>query len=144
MEDIEILLVEDNINDAEMSIRVLIRNNLVKHIIHLKNGEAAIDFLFGTGAFAERNVNNKPKMILLDLEMPKVNGLEVLEKIKSDNLTRYIPVVMLTSSKEHPNVEKSYQLGSNGYIVKPIDIESFRKVVSELGIYWLLYNKTSS
>jgi two-component system response regulator len=146
MEDVvvEILLVEDNKNDAEMAIRALRKNNVVKHIIHLKDGAAAIDFLFGTGEFEGRNVNNKPKLILLDLKMPKVNGLEVLEKVKSDDMTKLIPVVMLTSSKEHPDVEKSYQLGANSFIVKPVDFESFRKIVNELGIYWLLYNQSSS
>jgi two-component system response regulator len=146
MEDteIEILLVEDNKNDAEMSIRALSKNNLVKHIIHLRDGEAAIDFLFGTGKFAGRNVNNKPKLILLDLKMPRVNGLEVLEKVKSDEITKDIPVVMLTSSKEHPDVEKAYRLGANSYIVKPVDFENFRKLVSDLGIYWLLYNQPLS
>lgn len=145
MEDnvVEVLLVEDNKNDAEMTIRALRRNNIAKHIFHLSDGEAAIDFLFGTGEFAGRNVNNKPKLILLDLKMPKVSGLEVLEKLKSNDLTKYIPVVMLTSSKEHPDVEKSYQLGSNSYIVKPVDFENFRKIVNELGIYWLLYNQTT-
>jgi CheY-like chemotaxis protein len=142
--EIEILLVEDNKNDAEMAIRALRKNNVVKHIIHLKDGAVAIDFLFGTGEFEGRNVNNKPKLILLDLKMPKVNGLEVLEKVKSDHLTKLIPVVMLTSSKEHPDVEKSYQLGANSFIVKPVDFESFRKTVNELGIYWLFYNQSSS
>jgi len=125
MEDVvlEILLVEDNKNDAEMAIRALRKNNVVKHIIHLPDGEDALDFLFGTGQFEGRNVNNKPKLILLDLKMPRVNGLEVLEKIKLDERTKYIPVVMLTSSKEHPDVERSYKLGANSYIVKPVDFE---------------------
>jgi len=145
MEDkeINILLIEDNLNDAELAIRALKKNNVARHIIHLKDGEEALDFLFGTGQYAGRNTNNKPQVILLDLKMPKVSGLEVLEQIKSNELTKKIPVVMLTSSKEHPDVEKSYLLGANSYIVKPVDFESFSKVVNDLGIYWLLLSQPS-
>jgi len=145
MEDkeINILLIEDNLNDAELAIRALRKNNVARHIIHLKDGEEALDFLFGTGQYAGRNTNNKPQVILLDLKMPKVSGLEVLEQIKSTELTKKIPVVMLTSSKEHPDVEKSYLLGANSYIVKPVDFESFSKVVNDLGIYWLLLSQPS-
>lgn len=139
--EFEILLVEDNINDAELAIRALKRNNVANNITHLKDGAEAIDFLLGEGKFKGRNVNNRPKVILLDLKMPKVSGIEVLEKIKSNDLTKRIPVVVLTSSKEHPDVERSYQLGANSYIVKPVDFESFRKTVNELGIYWLLLNQ---
>ena len=143
-EEIEILLVEDNAGDAEMTTRALKKNGLANRLLHLKDGAEALDFLFAEGDFAGREVVNKPKVILLDLKMPKVNGLEVLEKVKSDDMTKLIPVVMLTSSKEHPDVEKSYQLGANSFIVKPVDFESFRKIVNELGIYWLLYNQSSS
>jgi two-component system response regulator len=139
--EVEILLIEDNANDAELAIMALKKNNVAKHIIHLKNGAAALDFLFGQGRYKGRNVNNKPKVILLDLKMPKVSGLEVLEKLTSNELTKKIPVVVLTSSKEHPDVEKAYALGANSYIVKPVDFESFRKVVNELGIYWLTLNQ---
>jgi two-component system response regulator len=138
--EVEILLVEDSINDAELTIRALRKNNVATHIVHLKDGAAALDFLFGRGKYKGRNINNKPKVILLDLKMPKVSGLEVLEKITSNELTKKIPVVVLTSSKEHPDVEKAYLLGANSYIVKPVDFESFRKVVNDLGIYWLLIN----
>ena len=141
--EVEILLIEDNANDAELAIRALKKNNVAKHIIHLKNGAAALDFLFGEGKYKGRNTNNKPKVILLDLKMPKVSGLEVLEKLVSNELTQKIPVVVLTSSKEHPDVEKAYLLGANSYIVKPVDFESFRKVVNDLGIYWLLLNQPS-
>src|SRR5207244_347065 len=113
--DIEILLVEDNMNDAELAIRTLRKKNIANHIIHLKDGAEALDFLFGKGEYEGRNTNNKPKVILLDLKMPKVSGIEVLEKIKSNELTKKIPVVMLTSSKEHPDVEKAYLLDANSY-----------------------------
>ena len=139
--EVEILLVEDNLNDAELTIRALRKHNMANNILHLKDGADALDFLFGTGEFQHRDtVNNKPKVILLDLKMPKVNGLEVLEKIKSEELTSTIPVVILTSSKEHPDVEKCYALGANSYIVKPVEFDSFLKAVSDLGFYWLLLN----
>ena len=141
--EVEILLIEDNASDAELTIRALRKNNIGNQIIHLKDGAAALDFIFGTGIYEGRNTSRKPKVILLDLKMPKVNGLEVLEKIKSSELTKKIPVVVLTSSKENPDVEKSYALGANSYIVKPVDFESFRKIVNELGIYWLLLNQSA-
>ena len=142
--EIDILLIEDNVNDAELAIRALRKNNVAKYIVHLKDGEDALDFLFGNGQYEGRNTDNKPRVILLDLKMPKVSGLEVLEQIKSNELTKKIPVVMLTSSKEHPDVEKSYLLGANSYIVKPVDFENFSKVVNDLGIYWLLLSQSSS
>jgi CheY-like chemotaxis protein len=142
--DVEILLVEDNLNDAELATRALRKNNIANHIIHLKDGAIALDFLFGVGEYEGRNINNQPKVILLDLKMPRVSGIEVLEKIKSNDLTKKIPVVMLTSSKEHPDVEKAYQLGANSYIVKPVDFENFRKTVSDLGIYWMMLNQPST
>jgi len=123
-------------------MRALRKNNVATHIVHLKDGEAALDFLFGEGQYKGRNLNNKPKVILLDLKMPKVNGLEVLEKVAANELTKKIPVVVLTSSKEHPDVEKAYSLGANSYIVKPVDFENFRRVVNELGIYWLSINQS--
>jgi two-component system response regulator len=141
--EVEILLIEDNVNDAELAMRALRKNNVAQHIVHLKDGAAALDFLFGKGKYKGRNLNNKPKVILLDLKMPKVSGLEVLEKITSNEQTKKIPVVVLTSSKEHPDVEKAYLLGANSYIVKPVDFDSFRKVVNELGIYWLQLNQPS-
>lgn len=139
--EIEILLIEDSIHDAELTIRALKKNNVAKHILHLKDGSLALDYLFGTGAYQGRNLDNKPKLILLDLKMPKVTGLEVLEKIAADLRAPKIPVVVLTSSKEHPDVERAYQLGANSYIVKPVDFESFSKVVNALGMYWLLHNQ---
>jgi two-component system, response regulator len=139
--EIEILLVEDNKNDAELTIRALRKNNIANKIFHLKDGVSAIDFLFGRGEFERRNVNNQPRVILLDLKMPKMDGIEVLKRIKSDDLTKKIPVVVLTSSKEHPDVEKAYSFGANSYIVKPVDFGGFSKAISELGIYWMLLNQ---
>jgi CheY-like chemotaxis protein len=135
--EIDILLIEDNENDAELAIRALRKDSVARHIIHLQDGEAALDFLFGKGKYEGRNTDNKPQVILLDLKMPKISGLEVLEQIKSDELTKKIPVVVLTSSKEHPDVEKSYSLGANSYIVKPVEFDNYCKVVNDLGIYWL-------
>jgi len=142
-EKIDILLIEDNANDAELAIRALKKNNVARYITHLHDGEEALDFLFGLGQYAGRDTGQKPTLILLDLKMPKVSGLEVLEQIKSNVLTKKIPVVVLTSSKEHPDVEKSYALGANSYIVKPVDFESFSKVVNDLGIYWLLISQSA-
>src|SRR6185295_7080740 len=113
---IETLLVEDNMDDAEMTIHALRKNNLANKLIHMKDGEEALDFLFGTGNFIGRDVNLKPSLILLDLKMPKVDGLEVLERVKSNEATKKIPVVILTSSKEDPDVRRCYELGANGYI----------------------------
>jgi two-component system response regulator len=138
---IEILLIEDNLNDAELTIRALSKHKIANHIIHLKDGAEALDFLFGVGKYNGRDTDNKPKVILLDLKMPKVNGIEVLERIKADATTKTIPVVVLTSSKEHPDIEKCYRLGVNSYIVKPVDFENFSKAVTELGLYWLLLNQ---
>ena len=143
-QEIDILLIEDNENDAELAVRALRKDNVARQIIHLQDGEAALAFLFGTAKYEGRNTDNKPLMILLDLKMPKISGLEVLERIKSDELTKKIPVVMLTSSKEHPDVEKAYSLGANSYIVKPVDFDNFRKAVNDLGIYWLQLSQPSS
>lgn len=139
--EIEILLVEDNPGDAEMTMRVLKKNHIGNHIIHLKDGAEAIDFIFGTGIYENRNVSHKPKMILLDLKMPKVSGIEVLKTLKSDERTRMIPVVVLTSSNEDPDIRSCYELGVNSYIVKPVDFSNFSSVIAELGMYWLLLNK---
>jgi two-component system response regulator len=137
---VEILLVEDDIDDAEMTINAMRKNNLANKLIHMKDGEEALDFLFGTGKFIGRDLNLKPRLILLDLKMPKVDGIEVLDKVKSNNATKKIPVVILTSSKEDPDVNRCYELGANGYIVKPVEFDSFIKAVSELGMYWMLLN----
>jgi two-component system response regulator len=141
--EIEILLIEDNPDDAEMTIRALRKNNIANKIIHLKDGALGLDFIFGQGEFKERNRDNQPRFILLDLKMPKVDGIEVLERIKSDERTRKIPVVVLTSSKEDPDVAKCYALGVNSYIVKPVGFENFSDAVAKLGMYWMLLNHTS-
>ncbi|MCD6013190.1 MAG: response regulator [Flavipsychrobacter sp.] len=140
-EAIEILLVEDNPHDAELTIRALKKNNLANNIIHLKDGSEAIDYLFNEGIYAGEETFPKPKAILLDLKMPKVNGIEVLRRVKSDERTKFIPVIVLTSSNEDPDVSKCYELGVNSYIVKPVGFEGFLKAVSELGMYWLLLNQ---
>jgi two-component system, response regulator len=140
--EVEILLVEDNPSDAEMTIRALKKNNLANKIVHLKDGSEALDFFFGHGQFEGRNTANKPKVVLLDLKMPKVDGIEVLRKVKSSELTKMIPVVVLTSSKEDPDIQACYDLGVNSYIVKPVGFDSFIKAVSELGLYWLLLNQS--
>lgn len=140
--EVEILIVEDSPYDAELAIRALKKQNLANNLIHLSDGVQAIEFIFGTGAYAGRNIEVKPKVIFLDLKMPKLNGLQVLEKIKSDPRTRSIPVVILTSSAEDPDIKKSYELGANSYIVKPVEFENFAKAVSELGLYWMVINKS--
>ncbi|HWJ30501.1 MAG TPA: response regulator [Flavisolibacter sp.] len=141
-EPIDIILAEDNHNDAEMTMRALKKNNIVNNILHLEDGEEVLDYVFATGPYAGRNMENIPKVILLDLKMPKVDGLEVLRKIKSDERTKIIPVVLLTSSKEDKDIMEGYRLGVNSYIVKPVEFENFVKAVSEIGLYWLLINQT--
>ena len=137
---IEILLVEDDMDDAEMTIHAMRKNNLANKLVHLVDGEQALDYLFGKGKFQGRDISLKPRLILLDLKMPKVDGMEVLEIIKSNIETKMIPVVILTSSREDPDVSRCYKLGANGYIVKPVEFESFIKAVSEIGMYWMLLN----
>lgn len=120
--EMEILLVEDNLNDAALTMGALLKNKIGNKLVHLKDGSEALDFLFGTGKFAGRNLNNKPNVILPVLKMPKVNGIEVLTKIKSNELTNKIPVVMLTFSKEHPDIDRANELGVNSYVVKPVNL----------------------
>ncbi len=139
--EVEILLVEDSPNDAEMAIRALQKNNLANSIFIAKDGEEAINFIFAKGEFSDRVNLSHPKIILLDLKLPKVGGLEVLKAIKSDQKTKIIPVVVLTSSQEESDIIKSYQLGVNSYIVKPVDFDKFVEAVRNLGLYWLLLNK---
>jgi two-component system, response regulator len=139
---IEILLVEDNLNDAELTIRELKKHNLANRLLHVKDGEEALDFIFGTGKYAGlRDLSFPPKVVLLDIQMPKVNGIEILQKIKSNEQTKSTPVVMLTSSKEDPDIQKCYKLGANSYIVKPVDFEGFAAAIKNLGFYWLLLNQ---
>lgn len=142
--EVEILLIEDNMGDAELTIRVLNKHHLANKLVHLENGADALDYIFDEGVYADRNSEGLPKMILLDLNMPKVNGIEVLERVKGDERTKKIPVVVLTSSKEDPDIKKCYSLGVNSYIVKPVEFSSFAKAVAELGTYWLLLNQSPS
>lgn len=139
---VEVLLVEDNVTDAELTIRELKKHNMANNLVHVKNGEEALEFIFATGRYAgKREVQFSPKVVLLDIQMPKVNGIEVLQRIKADERTRSMPVVILTSSKENPDIEKCYQLGANSYIVKPVNFESFAQAIRNLGMYWLLLNQ---
>lgn len=139
--NVEILLVEDNPDDAGLTIRALKKNNLSNHLVHLSDGAQALDFIFCKGSYANRKIDDKPKLILLDLKMPKVDGLQVLKAIREDERTKCIPVVIMTSSNEEKDIIDSYKLGTNSYIVKPLDFDNFSKAVVELGFYWLLLNK---
>ena len=141
MTEVEILLVEDNPTDAELCIRALKKSNLANKLEWVKDGAQALDFLFAQGEYAGRDINSPPKVILLDLKLPKLNGIEVLKAIKADERTRLIPVVVLTSSKEESDVAKCYALGVNSYISKPVVFGEFSQVVAELGMYWLLVNR---
>jgi CheY-like chemotaxis protein len=138
---VEILIVEDTEQDLELALRALRKANLTNRIHIARDGEEAIEFLFCEGAYADRQIENIPKVILLDLKLPKVDGLEVLQRIKGDARTASIPVVVLTSSKEQNDVVKSYRLGVNSYIVKPVNFEGFAKAIQDLGMYWLLLNQ---
>jgi two-component system response regulator len=138
---IEVLLVEDSLEDLELTQRALRNANLGNHIQIARDGAEALDFIFCEGEHAGRKIEDTPKLILLDLKLPKVDGLEVLQRIKGDSRTRHIPVVVLTSSKEQSDLVRSYQLGVNSYIVKPVNFESFATAVQELGMYWLLLNQ---
>jgi len=137
----EILLVEDSQDDLDMTLRALRKANMANHIEIARDGAEALDFIFCEGAHAARKIENLPRLILLDLKLPKIDGMEVLRRIKGDPRTKMIPVVMLTSSKEQKDVIESYGLGTNSYIVKPVDFESFAEAVQRLGMYWLLLNQ---
>jgi two-component system response regulator len=139
---VEVLLVEDNINDAELTIRELKKHHMANNLFHVKDGEEALEFIFANGKFTDkRSIQHPPRVILLDIQMPKVNGIEVLQKIKSDERTKATPVVMLTSSKEDPDIKRCYDLGANSYIVKPVNFEGFAEAIKNLGFYWLLLNQ---
>ena len=143
-EAVEVLLVEDNLHDIELTLRALKRHNLANTVHVARDGEEALDYIFGTGADADRNVRHRPKIILLDLNLPKVDGLRVLRRIKSDKNTSTIPVIMLTSSREEEDMLNSYELGANSYIVKPVDFKEFVDSVGQFGLYWLLLNQQPS
>ena len=138
---VEILLVEDNSSDVELTLHALKKHNIGNHIEVVRDGAAALDFIYGSGAYQGRNTANTPKVILLDLKLPKIDGLGVLQKLKSDERTRSIPIVVVTSSREERDLTASYQFGVNSYVVKPVDFEQFSEAVRQLGLYWLLVNE---
>ena len=138
---VDILLIEDNPHDVELTLRALRTHNLANNVVVVRDGAEALDFFFGSGAYANRKIENAPKVALLDLKLPKVDGLEVLRTIKSDERTKGIPVVVLTSSREEQDVVESYKLGVNSYLVKPVVFDQFIDVVTQLGLYWLLVNE---
>ncbi len=138
---VEILLVEDNPNDVELTLHALRKYNLVNHINVVRDGAEALEFIFCTGAYAHRRIENSPKVILLDLRLPKVDGLEVLQRVKADPRTRIVPVVVLTASREERDLVESYQLEANSYIIKPVDFGQFTEAVRQIGLYWLLLNQ---
>lgn len=144
MEDfnsVEILIVEDNPNDAEMTLRALKKNNLANHVYIAEDGVEALDFFFCRGKFDKRGFKNPLKVVLLDLKLPKVSGLEVLKIVKEDKRTSHIPIVIVTSSNQEPDIKEAYSLGVNSYVVKPVDFEQFVNAMSSLGLYWLLVNE---
>ncbi len=140
-DDVEILLVEDNPEDAELTMLALKKENLANKVYLVEDGAEALDYIYAEGEYSDRESKDRPKVILLDLKLPKIDGLEVLKKIKEDKSTRMIPVVVLTSSREEEDMVKSYNYGVNSYIVKPVDFEKFMRSISDLGLYWLLLNK---
>jgi two-component system, response regulator len=143
MNEVEILLVEDNPHDLEMTLRALRKNNVANSITSVTDGEAALDFLFARGKYAGRSIDHPPRVVFLDLKLPKVDGIDVLKQIKSDERTKRIPVVVVTSSAEERDRVNSYQLGVNSYVVKPIEFESFVKTIADLGFYWMAINKSA-
>jgi two-component system, response regulator len=140
-EKVNILLCEDNTDDAELTIRALAKEGLANSLVHVKDGEELLQYVFCTGAWAGRNAAELPRLIIVDLKMPKVDGLEVIRKLKSEKRTSMIPVVLFTSSKEEKDIMESYALGVNSYIVKPVEFELYIKAVSAMGLYWLLLNQ---
>ena len=139
--EVEIILVEDNQFEAELAIKALEKHKLANKLRHLDDGEEALDFIFSRGKYHDRKDLPQPKLILLDLKLPKVDGLQILKQIKSNEATKSIPVVILTSSQEERDILESYQLGANSYLVKPVNFESFTKSVADIGMYWLLLNQ---
>ena len=139
--ELDILLVEDNQDDMDLALHALKREKLANRIVVARDGEEALDFLFCRGAFARRSFEHPPKLVLLDLKLPKVDGMEVLKQVKSDPRTRTIPIVIMTSSKEERDLVAGYDLGANSYIQKPVDFDQFRETVKSIGLYWLVINQ---
>jgi two-component system, response regulator len=138
---VEILLVEDNARDAELTMRALRKNNLANNVLVAEDGEDALDFFFCRGKYENRNILSPPKVVLLDLKLPKVSGLEVLKAVKEDERTSHIPIVVITSSRQEPDIQEAYKMGANSYVVKPVDFDQFVNAMSSLGLYWLLVNE---
>ena len=139
--EVEILLVEDNPNDEELTLRAFKERNLANQVFVARDGAEALDIFFGDGTHPWREIGIVPRVILLDLKLPKVDGLEVLRRLKADERTRELPVVVLTSSRDEPDIAAAYRLGANSYIVKPVDFESFARAVTDVGLYWVLLNE---
>lgn len=140
-EECEILVVEDNSEDAELMVRSLKKNNLANNLRIIDDGETALDFILCRGKFRSKDINNPPKVIFLDLKLPKVHGLEILKEIKSNNYTKRIPIVIVTSSREDPDIQAAYDMGANSYVVKPVDFDCFTDTMAQLGMYWLVVNE---
>ena len=141
LDEVEVLLAEDNPHDAELTLRALKKHHLANQVHWMRDGAEVLEFIFAQGAYAGRDFNHRPRLLLLDLKLPKLDGPEVLRRVKLDPRTRAIPVVILTSSREDRDLEECYRLGANSYIVKPVEFEAFLKAVAEIGLYWLLLNK---
>ncbi len=143
-DNIEILFAEDSMDDATLTIRALTKSGFLNNLHHVKDGAEALDFLYCKGIYASRNADDKPKLLLLDLKMPKVSGMQVLEKVKSDPAFKSIPVVILTSSQEDPDIAQCYALGANSYIVKPVDSDNFFHAIKEMGMYWMILSQPAT
>jgi two-component system response regulator len=141
VEDKIILLVEDNADDEKLTLRALKKNNICNEVVVARNGAEALDYLFGTGAYAERDLRHMPQVVLLDLKLPKLDGLEVLRRVRADGRTRLLPVVILTSSNEERDRIDGYGLGANSYVRKPVDFNQFSEAARQLGLYWLVLNE---
>ena len=137
----DIIVVEDNPNDAELMVRSLKKNNLANKLVVLEDGEQALDYIFCTGEYKGRDSSVLPNVIFLDLKLPKVHGLEILKKVKSNDKTKMIPVVIVTSSREDPDIKAAYELGANSYVVKPVDFTKFKETINQLGLYWIVVNE---
>ncbi|AWK07490.1 MULTISPECIES: response regulator [Flavobacterium] len=143
-EDIEILFAEDSMEDAMLTVRALNKSGFTNKLLHVKDGAEALDFLYCRGIYSKRNPKLHPKLLLLDLKMPKMSGMQVLEKVKSDDALKSIPIVILTSSQEDPDIAECYSLGANSYIVKPVDSNNFFNAIKELGMYWMILSQPAN